>query len=101
MPYVEDRVIHDADAHTMEPPEWLDGFGSKSVVDYVHEHFTIGDNEPVFREDRTMPVPARRSRVPGSRRGGNHAAQELSGHRRLGSGRSAARLSTISASPAS
>ena len=54
MPYVEDRIIHDADAHTMEPPEWLDGFGSKAVVDYAREHFSIGDdpdrNGRVFEE---------------------------------------------------
>lgn len=50
MPYVENRVIHDADAHTMEPPEWLDSFGSKAVIDYARDHFSIGDNEKVFGE---------------------------------------------------
>jgi len=50
MPYVENRIIHDADAHTMEPPEWLEGFGSRAVVDYAREHFTIGDNEQAFVE---------------------------------------------------
>lgn len=54
MPYVEDRIIHDADAHTMEPPEWLDGFGSQAVVEYAREHFSIGDdpdrNGRVFEE---------------------------------------------------
>ena len=23
MPYIEGRVVHDADAHIMEPPTWL------------------------------------------------------------------------------
>ncbi len=50
MPYVEDRVIHDADAHTMEPPEWLDAFGTRRVIDYAHEHFSIGDNDTAFTE---------------------------------------------------
>lgn len=50
MPYVEDRVIHDADAHTMEPPEWLDAFGTSRVIDYAHEHFSIGDNDTAFTE---------------------------------------------------
>lgn len=50
MPYVENRIIHDADAHTMEPPEWLDEFGSKVVVDYARDHFSIGDNDKVFGE---------------------------------------------------
>ncbi len=50
MPYVTDRVIHDADAHTMEPPEWLDAFGTRRVIDYANEHFSIGDNDTVFTE---------------------------------------------------
>ena len=50
MPYVENRIIHDADAHTMEPPEWLDEFGSKAVADYAREHFSIGDVDKVFTE---------------------------------------------------
>lgn len=50
MPYVEDRVIHDADAHTMEPPEWLDEFGSRKVIEHAKANFSIGDNNPVFAE---------------------------------------------------
>ena len=50
MPYVEDRIIHDADAHTMEPPEWLDGYASKAVADYVVEHFSVGDKQQVFEQ---------------------------------------------------
>ncbi|MDG2114648.1 MAG: amidohydrolase family protein [Actinomycetota bacterium] len=50
MPYIEDRLIHDADAHTMEPPEWLDEFASAQVVEYATSHFSIGDNAPVFAE---------------------------------------------------
>ena len=42
MTYVTDRVIHDADAHTMEPPEWLDEFASKEVKDSVsYTHLTL------------------------------------------------------------
>lgn len=48
MAYVEGRIIHDADAHTMEPPEWLEQFGSRAVNEYVLEHFSIGDNQAVF-----------------------------------------------------
>jgi predicted TIM-barrel fold metal-dependent hydrolase len=50
VPYVEDRVVHDADAHTMEPPEWLDQYASRRVVDYALENFSIGDNAPIFAE---------------------------------------------------
>lgn len=52
MPYVSDRVMHDADAHTMEPPEWLDDFASQRVIDYVIDHFDLGDNERAFEEIR-------------------------------------------------
>lgn len=59
MPYVENRIIHDADAHTMEPPEWLDEFGATSVVDYVKDHFSIGDNDVAFAEiDRCRGLQA-------------------------------------------
>ncbi|MFT7647897.1 MAG: putative TIM-barrel fold metal-dependent hydrolase [Candidatus Poriferisodalaceae bacterium] len=50
MTYVEDRVIHDADAHTMEPPEWLDEFGTRAVIEYARDNFSIGDNEAAFRD---------------------------------------------------
>ena len=43
MAYVTDRVIHDADAHVMETPEWIEGFASQRVLDYALDHFDIGD----------------------------------------------------------
>ena len=45
MPYVQDRVIHDADAHTMEPPEWLNEFAPKQVIEYFAEHFSKSSTE--------------------------------------------------------
>ena len=50
MPYVENRIIHDADAHTMEPPEWLDEFANPAVLEYARANFSIGDNDKVFAE---------------------------------------------------
>ena len=50
MAYVEDRIIHDADAHTMEPPEWLEPFASAEVARYALDHFSIGDNDQAFTE---------------------------------------------------
>ena len=50
MPYVENRIIHDADAHTMEPPEWLDEFATPAVREYAMANFSIGDNDKVFGE---------------------------------------------------
>lgn len=43
MPYVTDRVIHDADAHVMETPEWIDEFASKRVREHALANFDIGD----------------------------------------------------------
>ena len=48
MTYVTDRVIHDADAHTMEPPEWLDEFASKEVKDYARTKFIANEGNPIF-----------------------------------------------------
>ncbi|MGI9615038.1 MAG: amidohydrolase family protein [Acidimicrobiales bacterium] len=45
MPYVENRVIHDADAHTMEPPEWLDEFASREVLEYARSRFMTGGDD--------------------------------------------------------
>jgi len=50
MTYVTDRVIHDADAHTMEPPEWLDEFASKEVRDYARTKFIANEGNPIFNE---------------------------------------------------
>lgn len=43
MPYVEDRVIHDADAHVMETAEWVDDFATARVRDYAKANFDIGN----------------------------------------------------------
>ena len=29
MPYIENRIVHDADSHTMELPNWYKDYGSK------------------------------------------------------------------------
>ena len=50
VPYVEDRVIHDADSHTMEPPEWLDEFASREVREYAQKNFSMSEHTPIFKE---------------------------------------------------
>ncbi|MBT5755383.1 MAG: amidohydrolase, partial [Acidimicrobiaceae bacterium] len=50
MAYVTDRVIHDADAHVMETPEWIEGFASQRVLDYALDHFDIGDISATLTE---------------------------------------------------
>jgi hypothetical protein len=31
MPYVEDRIIHDADSHVMETPDWLVSYAEPQI----------------------------------------------------------------------
>ena len=50
MPYIEDRVVHDADAHIMETPSWLRDYADASIREriespgYVNELKQTGDN---------------------------------------------------------
>ena len=51
MPYIEDRLVHDADAHVMETPGWLRDHADPEIRDriapptYVNELKQTGDNE--------------------------------------------------------
>ena len=42
MPYVTDRFIHDADAHIMETPEWLDDYLDPSIAGRVERRTFAG-----------------------------------------------------------
>ena len=39
MTYITDRIVHDADSHVMEIPNWLDEFATKKVVEGFHKRF--------------------------------------------------------------
>ena len=39
MPYIENRIVHDADSHTMELPNWLDDYADKKVQVAFRERF--------------------------------------------------------------
>ena len=51
MPYIENRVVHDADAHIMETPSWLRDHADPAIreriapPDYVNELRQTGSNE--------------------------------------------------------
>jgi len=39
MAYIEDRIVHDADAHTMETPDWLKPFSDPDMRDAIQVEF--------------------------------------------------------------
>jgi len=40
MPYIENRIVHDADAHTMELPNWFDDYADKNIQKAFRERFS-------------------------------------------------------------
>lgn len=42
MPYAQDRAIHDADAHIMETPNWIEAFATQRAARHFRENFAIG-----------------------------------------------------------
>jgi len=42
MPYIEDRLVHDADSHLMELADCLDPYFEKSLLKRFHEHPNLG-----------------------------------------------------------
>ena len=50
MPYVTDRVIHDADAHVMETPEWIEDYVTPEIQRYALSKFDIGNVQATLDE---------------------------------------------------
>ena len=56
MPYIEDRLVHDADAHIMETPLWLRDHADPAIRDrieipgYANELKQTGDNDVQLRD---------------------------------------------------
>ena len=42
MPYITDRVVHDADSHAMELPDWFSEFGTDKVKKAFNHRFKYG-----------------------------------------------------------
>ena len=41
MPYIENRIVHDADAHTMELPNWFDQYADNKIQRAFKDRFQI------------------------------------------------------------
>lgn len=60
MPYIEDRLVHDADAHIMETPGWLRRYADPALRDriappgYVNELRQTGDESQLADLDATF-----------------------------------------------
>ena len=56
MPYIDDRLVHDADAHIMETPSWLRDYADPGIRDrlptpgYANELKQTGDNDQQLRD---------------------------------------------------
>jgi predicted TIM-barrel fold metal-dependent hydrolase len=56
MPYIENRLVHDADAHIMETPNWLRDHADPAIREriirpgYVNELRQTGDNDSQLRD---------------------------------------------------
>ncbi len=52
-PYVTGRIVHDADAHVMETPEWIENFATARVQDYALSNFNLGGLDKTLAEIET------------------------------------------------
>ena len=41
MPYAEDRLVHDADAHVFEPPGWIDSYADPAWRDRIRSYLKV------------------------------------------------------------
>ena len=77
MPYIENRLVHDADAHIMETPNWLRDYADPKLRDrieppgYVNELRQTGDNESQLED-----IDAAFSRITKKHRSAEYRADE-------------------------
>jgi hypothetical protein len=76
MPYIENRSVHDADAHVVETPDWLHGYADPADRARLPQLYlaTVKPGEETLIE---ACAGASGSRISRPRRAGDPAAQEL------------------------
>jgi predicted TIM-barrel fold metal-dependent hydrolase len=63
MPYVEDRTVHDADAHVMEDPEWLHRYADPDVRERLPlRRFTSPEDHLIVQAERKHADPEFRAK---------------------------------------
>lgn len=62
MPYIEDRVVHDADSHIMELPYWLDDFATAKVSEAFNARFGAKHTAALAALEKQHDDPAYRAR---------------------------------------
>jgi hypothetical protein len=53
MPYIENKIVHDADAHTMELPNWFDDYGSQKIQKAFRQRFDGYKGLSLEKQDST------------------------------------------------
>ena len=53
MPYIEERIVHDADSHTMELPNWFDGFGTDRVRKAFRKRYANRSLDRIVEEHKS------------------------------------------------
>ena len=53
MSYIEERIVHDADSHTMELPNWFDDFGTNLVRNAFRERYANRSLDRIVAEHKS------------------------------------------------
>ena len=53
MPYIERRIVHDADSHTMELPNWFDDFGTRQVRNAFQQRYANRSLDQIIEKHKS------------------------------------------------
>ena len=53
MPYIEERIVYDADSHTMELPNWFDDFGTRQVRNAFQQRYANRSLEQIIEKHKS------------------------------------------------
>jgi predicted TIM-barrel fold metal-dependent hydrolase len=76
MPYIEDRLVHDADAHIMESPNWLRDHADPGIRDRIQRPGYVNELRQTVDSDETNESQLRDIDAAFSRLTDKHASSE-------------------------